>query len=84
MLLGLPVLQEEHEFEKNPLARRICETAQRLRLIVYPAGVSPRSQAVLVAPPLTISEAELDELVLRLAHTLNTVQRELTESEADG
>ena len=83
MLLGLPVLQEEHGFEKDPLARRICETAQRLRLIVYPAGVSRQSQAVLVAPPLTISEAEINELVLRLARTLNTIQRELTEGEVD-
>lgn len=72
----------EQEFRKNPLARKICETAQRLGLIVHPAGVSRQSQAVLVAPPLTISDVEVEELILRLANTVNTVQRELTRSEA--
>ncbi|GAA4539561.1 aminotransferase class III-fold pyridoxal phosphate-dependent enzyme [Amycolatopsis samaneae] len=76
LLLAVPVLQHEEEFRRDPLARRICRTAQRLGLIVYPAGVSTRSQAVLVAPPLTIKENEIDELLLRLARTLDTVRTE--------
>lgn len=35
-------------------------------LIVYPAGIAPQDNAAIVAPPLTITEAELQELLSRL------------------
>lgn len=36
-------------------------------LIVYPGGVAPRDCAAILAPPLTITEADLDDLLRRLA-----------------
>ena len=42
-------------------------------LWVYPAGSGPVPDAVMVAPPLVITEAECDELVARLAAAIDQV-----------
>ena len=73
MLWGLPVVQGADEFAAAPLNRAICAAARRHGLVLYPAGVDHRTQAVLVAPPLTITETELDLLVRRLNEMLRDV-----------
>ncbi|MBN6040420.1 aspartate aminotransferase family protein [Amycolatopsis sp. 195334CR] len=70
LLWGLPVVQEAEEYASNPLAPRLCLAARDHGLVVYPAGVAHTTQAVLVAPPLTSTADELDELLLRLERTL--------------
>ncbi|GAA1573487.1 aspartate aminotransferase family protein [Actinomadura kijaniata] len=66
LLLALPVHQDAEGFARAPLAARICAAAERNGLIVYPAGVDHRYQAVLVTPPLTVDDADLRELLARL------------------
>ncbi|MFI6519872.1 aminotransferase class III-fold pyridoxal phosphate-dependent enzyme [Spirillospora sp. NPDC050679] len=66
LLLALPVHQNPEGFARAPLAARICAAAERHGLIVYPAGVDHRFQAVLVTPPLTVDDADLRELLARL------------------
>lgn len=73
MLVGIPLRQSPAGFAVEPLARRVCETALQCGLIVYPAGVDHASQAVLVAPPLTLRADELDVLVERLGSALRQV-----------
>ena len=46
-------------------------------LIVYPAGFAPYNNATLISPPLTISEAEVDELLHRLGEGLASFSRDL-------
>ncbi|XTZ15355.1 aminotransferase class III-fold pyridoxal phosphate-dependent enzyme [Micromonospora echinospora] len=77
LLLGVPVRQPDAEWSHAPLNQRICALARRHGLILYPAGVDPRSQAVLVAPPLTIDDRELDLLTGRLAATVRELAGEL-------
>jgi adenosylmethionine-8-amino-7-oxononanoate aminotransferase len=73
LLLALPVLQDKAGFARAPLSGLICRTAQRHGLILYPAGVDQRSQAVLVAPPLTTPTADIHVLIERLHATLRAV-----------
>lgn len=73
LLLGLPVVQDEADYATVPLAALICRTAQRHGLILHPAGVDRRSQAVLVAPPLTVPTADIDVLIERLRTSLRVV-----------
>ena len=42
-------------------------------LILYPAGIAPLNNAVIVSPPLTITEAETDDLLARLAAALTSM-----------
>jgi len=44
-------------------------------LIVYPAGVPPLNNAVILAPPLVISAEETEELLRRLDRALNRMER---------
>ncbi|GGV02269.1 aspartate aminotransferase family protein [Streptomyces albospinus] len=73
LLQGVPLVQDAEEFATNPLAPRICAAAMEYGLQLYPAGVDARSQTILVAPPLTITEAELDILIARLEQALRLV-----------
>ncbi|MFC5290119.1 aminotransferase class III-fold pyridoxal phosphate-dependent enzyme [Actinokineospora guangxiensis] len=67
---GLPLHQSAASYAVEPLAHRVCAAARACGLVVYPAGVDHRTQSLLVAPPLTISDDELDELVRRLDSAL--------------
>lgn len=40
---------------------------------VYPAGSGPVSDAVMVAPPFVVTEAEIDDIVARLRASIDTV-----------
>jgi len=77
LLLGLPVRQAAGAHARAPLAATICRTARQFGLVLYPAGVNHWTQALLVAPPLTIEDDELGELVQRLARTVTAVDAEL-------
>lgn len=48
-------------------------------LIVYPSGVPPLNNAIMVAPPLVISAQEVQELLRRLDRALSNMERRLDE-----
>ncbi|MGP3966798.1 aminotransferase class III-fold pyridoxal phosphate-dependent enzyme [Streptomyces sp. 6N223] len=73
MVWGIRLRQSADGFAAEPLARRLCLVARTCGLIVYPAGVDHHSQSLLVAPPLTLAESELDELVRRLGAALEHI-----------
>jgi adenosylmethionine-8-amino-7-oxononanoate aminotransferase len=52
-----------------------ADTCFDLGLIVYPAGIAPFNNAVIVSPPLTITAAETDELLLLLGEALEATSR---------
>jgi len=70
LLLGLPVRQSAASYARAPLAHELCTAARGNRLVLYAAGVDHHSQSLLVAPPLTVDDDELDALVRRLARTV--------------
>lgn len=45
-------------------------------LLVYPAGIAPRNNAVIVSPPLTISETEVELLIGLLDRALLKIESE--------
>jgi|SRR5690625_3906618 len=51
--------------ELNP-SHKFVEHCFNEGLVVYPAGVPPYNNAAIISPPLTITEAEVDELLARL------------------
>lgn len=75
MLLALGLDQAAHP--DTGLVAAVVEEAFRQRLVVYPAGVDAATAAVLVAPPLTITPAEVGTLVERLEAALAAVHRRL-------
>lgn len=55
------------------VAARFGELCFAEGLIVYPSGVAPLNNAVLLSPPLTITEGEVYELLLRLERGLEQI-----------
>jgi adenosylmethionine-8-amino-7-oxononanoate aminotransferase len=53
----------------------VVEAALERDMWVYPAGSGPVADAVMVAPPFVITEAEIDDLVGRLQASLDAVYR---------
>jgi adenosylmethionine-8-amino-7-oxononanoate aminotransferase len=51
----------------------VVQAAMARDLWVYPAGSGPVADAVMVAPPFVVSDAELDELVARLTAALDSL-----------
>lgn len=81
LLLGLEFVQDAAG--KTPFSRslfftkQMVETAQRHGLLLYPAqaGIDGvEGDAVIIAPPLTITNDEMDELLNRLKRTLTDMQ----------
>ncbi|WP_327333270.1 aspartate aminotransferase family protein [Streptomyces anulatus] len=81
MLLALSVRQDAADYRVEPLNRRICSAAEAAGLLLYPSGIDRAAQSVLVTPPLTVDDSELDDLFTRLRSALDMVER--TDSEAD-
>jgi len=71
LLLGVGIEQDPAEFATAPLNRRIVQAALRNGLLVYPAGVDARTQSVMVCPPLTIRDSEVEMLVERLTRAMS-------------
>ncbi|MEV0134009.1 aminotransferase class III-fold pyridoxal phosphate-dependent enzyme [Dactylosporangium sp. NPDC050688] len=67
LLLGAPIDQDPAGYATAPLNLLFTANARQCGLLVYPSGVDAHTQSVLVCPPLTISDAELDVLIARLA-----------------
>ncbi|GGX44686.1 aminotransferase family protein [Streptomyces chryseus] len=62
--LALGVQSDPDRFPGTSLD--LVEAARAEGLLLYPAGVTPLTESVMVAPPLTVSDEEMDELVQRL------------------
>ncbi|MFF6868381.1 aminotransferase class III-fold pyridoxal phosphate-dependent enzyme [Streptomyces sp. S1] len=54
-------------------AHDLVLAAREHGLLLYPAGVNALTESVLVAPPLNSTEAELEELAVRLDHSLTAL-----------
>lgn len=63
--LGMAFEQDPVEYANAPLSGLFAEHARQSGLLVYPSGVDARTQSVLVCPPLTISDSEVDILLAR-------------------
>jgi adenosylmethionine-8-amino-7-oxononanoate aminotransferase len=74
LLLGMPFEQDEDGYTTAPLNRRFAENARQCGLLVYPAGVDALTQSVLVCPPLTISDSDVDELLARFTDAARRTQ----------
>jgi hypothetical protein len=48
-------------------------------LVVYPAGIPPLNNAIIVCPPLVITQAEVGELLRRLDRGLAVIEAFLDE-----
>ena len=81
LLFGLEFVQ--HAKEKTPFHRsvgftkKMVEITQKNGLLVYPAqaGIDGiYGDAVMIAPPLTISKSEIDELVDRLRRSCSDIE----------
>ncbi|MFL6160642.1 MAG: aminotransferase class III-fold pyridoxal phosphate-dependent enzyme [Jatrophihabitantaceae bacterium] len=59
--------------EPGITAGALAAAARQAGLLLYPAGVTPVPQVVIVAPPLTITPAELDQLVGLFAVALDSL-----------
>ncbi len=86
LLCGLEFVKDKATKEPFPLAMgvssRIIKRAFEKGLLVYPAvggleGVA--GDSIIVSPPLTITSAEIDELVGLLREAVQSVQSELTQ-----
>jgi adenosylmethionine-8-amino-7-oxononanoate aminotransferase len=58
-------------------SKTFTELCFRRGLIVYPAGIAPLNNAVIISPPLTITEAEMVELLELLAGAMQEMERHL-------
>lgn len=71
LLLGMGIEQNSVDFATAPLNRRIVEAALRNGLLVYPSGVDARTQSVMVCPPLTIRDREVEMLIARFTRAVS-------------
>ncbi|GAA1468941.1 aspartate aminotransferase family protein [Microbacterium thalassium] len=55
-------------------ATAFTELCSRHGLIVYPAGIAPLNNAILITPPLTITESEIADLLDRLGRALEQME----------
>ncbi|WP_339146369.1 MULTISPECIES: aspartate aminotransferase family protein [unclassified Sutcliffiella] len=81
LLLGLEMVEDKST--KYPFAQekavttRLVELAQKNGLLIYPASAGIEGvggDAVIIAPPLSISKEEVDELISILERTLKDLQ----------
>jgi adenosylmethionine-8-amino-7-oxononanoate aminotransferase len=86
LLRGVELVADRQTLEPfDPELRvttRLVEAARHRGLLVYPAALGINGQsgdAIVVAPPLIISETEIKELVARLREALLDVGRVLNE-----
>jgi adenosylmethionine-8-amino-7-oxononanoate aminotransferase len=93
LMVGLEIVK--NPATKEPFSRelamtqRIIQKAQDQGLLIYPAGAGINGingDAILIAPPLTITKREIDDLVKRLETTLQFFSEKylnLAEEEAE-
>jgi adenosylmethionine-8-amino-7-oxononanoate aminotransferase len=68
-----PSWQDGPAADSGITAADLVGAAQRRGLLLYPAGTGAVQRAVIVAPPLTITPADVDELVVLFAAALADV-----------
>lgn len=76
-LVADPVTKMPPPAEADP-AGALVEECLRQGLIVYPAGIAPLNNAVVISPPLVISEAETDLLLARLGRALGAMEQRMS------
>ncbi|WLE00816.1 aminotransferase class III-fold pyridoxal phosphate-dependent enzyme (plasmid) [Agrobacterium leguminum] len=59
------------------VSARFTELCRTLGLIVYPAGVAPLNNSILLTPPLTIAADEVKEILVRLEKALIEMEKVL-------
>lgn len=84
LLNGIEFIKNQATKETFPLStgitKRIIDKAFDNGLIVYPAvgGIEGRAgDAILVAPPLIVTEKEIDKIVMKLFATIEEVQKDV-------
>ncbi|SEO95845.1 aspartate aminotransferase family protein [Paenibacillus sp. OV219] len=83
LLLGLEFVADRQTKEPFPssaaLTTRVVERAFNKGLLIYPAagGVDGEGDAIIIAPPFTISTEEMDLLVERLGEAIAEVSQEV-------
>jgi adenosylmethionine-8-amino-7-oxononanoate aminotransferase len=79
LLLGFEFVVDKDSRAATPAALNASATfAQaclREGLVVYPAGIPPLNNSIIVCPPLVISAAEVTEPLRRLDRALATMER---------
>ncbi|AIE60428.1 putative aminotransferase YodT [Bacillus methanolicus MGA3] len=90
LLIGLEFVQDS---QKTPFPRTtrliqsLIEIAQEHGLLLYPAAAGTdgiNGDAILIAPPLTITKQEIDELVSLLQTSLELLDQEVLEPRKEG
>ena len=59
--------------ELNVPHQQVVAEALRRDVWIYPAGSGPVASAVMIAPPFVIADDELDQVVMTLKASLDTV-----------
>lgn len=83
MLLGLELVSDQATKASFAVERhvtsRMTELAFRNGLLIYPAGggLDGTGDAIIIAPPLVITNEEIDELAEKMAQTIFEMQEEL-------
>lgn len=80
LLLGIEVVKDRNTkasfAKKDMVTEKIVKMAREKGLLVYPAGAGidgDSGDAIIIAPPLTITKREIDELVLLLTDTFEAM-----------
>jgi adenosylmethionine-8-amino-7-oxononanoate aminotransferase len=83
LLLGFEFVVDKESREAPPASLNtsavFVQACLTEGLVVYPAGIPPFNNSIIVCPPLVISAAEGNELLRRLDRALTTMQRFLNE-----
>ncbi|MGD6781155.1 aspartate aminotransferase family protein [Sutcliffiella horikoshii] len=84
LLLGMEIVADHATkypySQEKAVTPRLVELAQKNGLLIYPASAGIEGiggDAVIIAPPLSINQQEMDELITILELTLNELQAEL-------
>ncbi|WNR45479.1 aspartate aminotransferase family protein [Paenibacillus roseipurpureus] len=89
LLLAIEFIQDRVSKQLFPpeaaITTRIIDAAFHKGLLMYPAAgaIDGAGDAILVAPPLVITEAEIDLLVQLLEESIRQVMVEITDSETE-
>ncbi|MGD7051181.1 aspartate aminotransferase family protein [Sutcliffiella horikoshii] len=84
LLLGMEIVADHATkypySQEKAVTPRLVELAQKNGLLIYPASAGIEGiggDAVIIAPPLSMNQLEMDELITILELTLNELQAEL-------
>lgn len=91
LMIGLEFVQDpikKSVFPREMLfTQRLISTAQKNGLLLYPAGAGEdgiHGDAIIIAPPLTITEPEMDDLGKRLEKTFQMMMTDSSSTKEEG